>query len=448
VCTISNDSIETDYNNLQGTLPDELQHLYDLEYVSLRNNNIEGTIPSTLVTLSNIDFFDVRFNQMTGSIPHWIGNWQSLQVLGLSNNNYIGQLPASMSGLTSLKTLALDYNSFSGDVKSLSPLTSIEYLYLTSNQFTGPLDQGIFDNMQNLVELDLQDNSFEAYEFPISLLRFPNLQVLELSMNAITSPFPKASEIRRNKALEYLALFDNGMPGTVPTTISNLVALKQLDLSSNQFTGTIPYQIDQLTNLRYLYLDQNNFVKGKLPDLFSNMPDMKELSLAAIGLNGTFPWWLGGMTQLELLDIRDNDFSGSVPSALWEMSTLTRLLISGNYFEGTIPTKTVPPNLKVLALHENNLVGSAAAFCANNIATMTYDCDKVTCTCCHLGCCNEGVKDACYENLIWIQNLGYTTMIWENNYTRSSYGFSNQILLNGTPPLAPSDDHVDGGFRI
>ena len=55
-------------------------------------------------------------------------------------------------------------------------------------------------------------------------------------------------------------LSDNGLSGSIPPEIGQLIYLEDLNLSRNQLIGSIPREIGNLTNLKYLYLDQKYLV--------------------------------------------------------------------------------------------------------------------------------------------------------------------------------------------
>jgi Leucine-rich repeat (LRR) protein len=337
----------------------------------------------------------------------------------LSDNLFTGSIPSGLSSLGKLTTLALDLNEFQGSVDTMGRMTNLQYLYLDSNQFTGRLDQGIFDHLQNLTELTLADNSFEASRFPSAFLSFPKLRNLDLSVNAISGSLPPT--IPMNTMLEYLTLSDNNIGGSIPSAIRALVALRQLDLSLNYLSGSIPYSLNGLTNLQYFYLDQNKFKAGPFPQLFGSMTQLNELSLADTGLTGTIPYWIKSLKLLESFDVRKNSLDGVIPSSIWEMTKLQYLLLSTNFLHGTFPAYVPLTNLQIAALHENALTGNASGFCKNNIPILTYDCHKVTCDCCskELGCCLQGLNGSCYESVKWVQDLG----VLEHNYTLTALGF-------------------------
>jgi len=56
----------------------------------------------------------------------------------------------------------------------------------------------------------------------------------------------------------------NGLSGTIPSELGNLINLTNLALPTNQLNGTIPSELGNLTNLTNLAL-RNNQLSGAIP---------------------------------------------------------------------------------------------------------------------------------------------------------------------------------------
>ena len=124
-------------NNLNGTLPDSLQHIKTLTSLQLGNNNFTGEIPSVLGLLP-LASLSLSSNLFTGKIPIEIfKDLTKLESFSCDLNYLEGTLPTIIGNLLSLKTLNLEFNGFGGTIPSqISKLTNLAYLNLRSNFFS------------------------------------------------------------------------------------------------------------------------------------------------------------------------------------------------------------------------------------------------------------------------------------------------------------------------
>ncbi|KAI9221533.1 hypothetical protein BC828DRAFT_380759 [Blastocladiella britannica] len=120
----NNDGYVTTMNWLllgaNGTIPDSIQKLTSLEYISLAANQLTGSIPSALGQLTNLTTLSLRNNQLGGEIPESMGALLGLTSLRLSDNKLSGHIPATMSKLSQLTELWLFNNQLDGPVPDLT----------------------------------------------------------------------------------------------------------------------------------------------------------------------------------------------------------------------------------------------------------------------------------------------------------------------------------------
>lgn len=72
-------------NELNGTIPGEIQTLTSMEYLDLSMNYLKGTLPLGLERLStSLKVYRCARNEITGTLPEVFGNMAALQELYVS----------------------------------------------------------------------------------------------------------------------------------------------------------------------------------------------------------------------------------------------------------------------------------------------------------------------------------------------------------------------------
>ncbi|CAB9518989.1 serine threonine-protein kinase BRI1-like [Seminavis robusta] len=420
-------------NKLKGRIPTELVQLSHLELLSLSHNQMTGTVPD-LSRLSGLKYIDIGTNKLTGSMPAWIDSWSDLKVLGLENNRITGTIPESLASLTKLVTLDLKKNLLKGSIDVINSLTGLEYLYLGQNSFAGFVDAELFlADVQNVRELDISNNLFYGDDFPMTLLKRPHLQVMDVSANALRGSIPPA--IESNSVLEVIEINGNGFTGVIPSSIQNLENLKHLDMQMNHFNGTIPDHFVNLRHLTYLSLGENDFTPGPIPAFLSSFTALRELSLARTNRVGKIPGWFDIMSNLKFLNLQANELEGSIPEEVWALPNLSILLLTDNKLNGTMPSAAANiENFQILSMTGNDYVGEADTLCnaAPKMDAFSFDCALITCTseCCN-ACCKDYMSSldsmSCYSKQL-MNALGQDQRTWEFKYRSTAYSFSPAIL--------------------
>ncbi|VXB70982.1 T9SS type A sorting domain-containing protein [Maribacter litoralis] len=260
--------IELDRSLIYGQLPNKISgistefwNLTKLEEVNISNTELEGTLPPDIGQLISLKSLLLYNNNLTGNIPPEIGNLAKLEILGLGSNNFTGNIPSQLGQSNSLKSLVLSYNILEGNIpSSLSQISSLELLILDNNELTGtiPAELGQFTN---LYRLSLDSNNLEG-NIPNELSQLNNIETLDLAYNNLSGEIPESLGQLIN--LKYLELSGNNLTGEIPESLGQLTNLNNLQLGANDLTGAIPTSLGQLTNLLQLNLSNNNF-SGKVP---------------------------------------------------------------------------------------------------------------------------------------------------------------------------------------
>ncbi|KAK3151474.1 hypothetical protein QOZ80_3AG0246360 [Eleusine coracana subsp. coracana] len=243
-------------------------------------------------------------------------------------------------------------------LSALARMPMLRNLSLSGNKLEGVLPPEL-GSMASLQMLDLSNNMFSG-SIPSELTKFAGLGYLNLSSNGFGGALPVG--FRNLRKLKYLDLRGNGFTGKVGDIIAQLQSPVHVDLSCNQFSGSLASVSDNssaVSTLQYLNVS-HNMLAGTLFDsdpmpLFDSL-EVFDASFNA--LSGNIPPF-NFLISLKVLRLQNNNFSGSVPEALFRETSmvLTELDVSCNQLTGPIRRVTAM-NLKYLNLSCNNLKGN------------------------------------------------------------------------------------------
>eukprot|EP00591_Stephanopyxis_turris_P004092 CAMPEP_0195511930 /NCGR_PEP_ID=MMETSP0794_2-20130614/4079_1 /TAXON_ID=515487 /ORGANISM="Stephanopyxis turris, Strain CCMP 815" /LENGTH=684 /DNA_ID=CAMNT_0040639621 /DNA_START=70 /DNA_END=2124 /DNA_ORIENTATION=- len=422
-------NIFIDHNiGLHGTLPDELSLLHNLIGLIIEHNFIVGSIPSSVRELTQLEHLSLDYNQINGSVPPSIGSLTNLRVLSFSNNDITGSFPKSINMLTALEILAVDDNSMTGDFENLKTLTSLSDLYLEDNDFTGRLDNGVFEDLSDLIFLDASDNKLHGNlpSYLFDSTKFPGLELIDFNGNHFGGEFP--TDIAENNALAKFFVHDNHINGSLEDVPwGNFKEMTHLDLSSNNFVGGVPSTFQNMGKLKYFYVANNTFTPGQIPEFLPLMTTLEELCLRNTSRTGTIPAKLGSLTNLYMLDLDDNALTNTVPKELGQLTNLMFLLLNRNQLTGTLPDELENfSKLQVLMLQKNNFT-NATTICKNSqLIFGSGDCERSTgskvCPCCHRCVYADDEEQDAFL-------LANYNPIWEYSYQRVKFEFGNQDIV-------------------
>jgi Secretion system C-terminal sorting domain/Leucine rich repeat len=137
------------------------------------------------------------------------------------------------------------------------------------------------------------------------------------------------------------------------TTVNGRVT--QLSLTGNGMTGTLPGSIASLPlnllNLRF------NQLSGNIPSALGAMPTLSILQLNNNAFTGPIPVTLAGNKSLNALDLSVNQLTGSIP-AFNGLPFLATLDLANNQFSGSLPILANLPSLDLLDVENNQLSGA------------------------------------------------------------------------------------------
>ncbi|GMI92990.1 receptor like protein 13 [Hibiscus trionum] len=358
--------------SLAGTLPvhQGLCYLNNLEELKLNGNALGGVIASCLVNLTSLRFLDISNNHFTGNIASTpLINLTMLRFLSLSQNQF--RVPVSFKSFANhsdLKVLLADENKLVADsaafgtwwpkfqleifclsnctIEEHERLQLPEFLYfqhdlryvgLSYSNFGGiRFPHWLLQNNTRLEELYMVDSSIVG---PLLLPSHPSseLKVLDMSKNKIQHDVPR-NFCSLFPNLVVLVISKNAFKTSIPLCLGGMKRLKRLDLSHNNWFGGVPEELAMSSSLTHLRLSNTSLVGRISPTIFHLINSLIELFLDANKLEGQLSYVsLNNSESLEVLDVSDNDFSGELPTWLWNKTYLRILDLSQNHFEGSIP---------------------------------------------------------------------------------------------------------------
>ena len=280
-------TLELDFNNLDGTMPNELALLNKLERVELSggpNSFLAGSLPSELGLLTGLDYLSLRENGLRGTLPVEIGNWQLIRTLNLSLNRFRGTIPSTVGSLTRLSEI-----------------------FLGSNELSGALPSEIGE-ATNLFRISLGGNKLRG-DLPSQIGQLSELRYIYLESNAISSV---PSEVGLLSNLLVIAMFENALAGPLPTEIGQLSLLRSLLMASNTLTSTIPSELGWLGSQL-----------GKHGNVCLDLAWLRFFFVAPSCSDKTDNYFLFSFL-LGNLDLSFNKIAGSIPSELGLLTSLRK----------------------------------------------------------------------------------------------------------------------------
>jgi Leucine-rich repeat (LRR) protein len=312
-------------NNLQGSLPESLKNLTQLQTLVLANNDISGGIPSAIISLDQLTDLNLSGNHLSGNIPAYLWQLVNLTHLNLSDNQLSGELQINCTDVASLQILNISKNIFSGNLPDcIGQMTTLTTLYLSDNQFTGTIPSSLFQ-LKKLNNLYLDHNQFEG-EIPTDIAELSSLSYLRLNYNKLSGNIP--DQLSYLDQLTRLDLSHNHLSGSIPPTIGNLLQLDRLYLNDNALSGTLPARLGQCTKLKQLFVSSNR-IQGPIPE--------ELLSLTSLQDNACdFRWnalWTNNTSLKAFIDSKQNgDWLSSqtlAPASLYaEKASETSVILS------------------------------------------------------------------------------------------------------------------------
>lgn len=364
--------IQIGHQNLQGTLPPDLQRLTELERLELQWNNISGPLPTLhglsslqVLMLSNNQFSSIPSDFFTGmsslqsveidnnpfsawKIPETLRNASALQNFSANSASVSGQIPDFFSNdaFPGLSLLHLAFNNLEGGLPGSFLGLQIQSLWLNGQQSTGKLIGriNVIQNMTLLKEVWLHSNAFSGSLPDFSGLK--DLESLSLRDNMFTGPVP--SSLLSLKSLKIVNLTNNLLQGSVPV-FRNGVSV-DLSKDSNSFCLPSPGECDSRVNTllsiaksmdypqRFAENWKGNDPRADWMGVTCNNGNVTIINFQKMGLTGTISPDFALLKSLKRLVLADNNLTGTIPEELTSLPTLAELDVSNNQLYGKLPS--------------------------------------------------------------------------------------------------------------
>uniref|UniRef100_A0A1D1XHP7 Protein STRUBBELIG-RECEPTOR FAMILY 3 n=1 Tax=Anthurium amnicola TaxID=1678845 RepID=A0A1D1XHP7_9ARAE len=148
------------------------------------------------------------------------------------------------------------------------------------------------------------------------------------------------------------AIILNGanLEGELGDKLANFSSIITIDLSNNHIAGSIPENLP--VTMQRFFISDNEFT-GSIPSSLSQLTSLTDMSLNNNGLTGALPDAFQLLTGLINLDLSFNNLSSQLPPSMEGLPSLTTLHIQNNQLSGTLDVLQDLP-LKDLNV-ENNL---------------------------------------------------------------------------------------------
>ncbi|KAG2380813.1 uncharacterized protein HKW66_Vig0201850 [Vigna angularis] len=343
--------LELSQNQFSGKFDSNIATLTSLEYFGFTENQFEVLVSfRPFFNLSNLKFIYGERNKvildLQPSMQTWIPKFQ-LQVLSLPSMIVTHSLP--------LPRFLLHQNN----------LTSLDF---SNYWFEGGFPHWLLENNTKLSEALLRNCSLSG-TMQLPLRSLSGLQRLDVSDNTIIGEIPSKNMSVVYPNLVYVNMSRNHIQGSIPRELGQMKLLRELDLSYNQLSGEIPedmfkkdmnlYIRNQLSYQLYVLILSNNKFEGPV---FTIPTDLQYLSLNDNNFSGELPSNIFDISIISL-DVSNNHLVGKIPSFGKTISNLMELRMSNNSFEGFIPLELAQqPYLLYLDLSQNHLTGIVPSF--------------------------------------------------------------------------------------
>ena len=227
--------------------------------INLSDNDLAGPLPKELGDLAGLVSLRAQDNKLTGSIPAELGNLGSLRTLWLSDNRLTGTLPEQLHGAVNLIVLLIANNRLDGALSQAALHWGLFFLDVSGNETLCVPGTRRFEVWtRNMVAFDgswCHEKDIEVLAGLYEATGGDNWTVTEgwftgLDLSAwfgVTTD--SVGRVRR------LYLPYNGLSGSLPEEVAELISMAHLDIRGNDLEGSLPKALMDLPMREFRYRD-------------------------------------------------------------------------------------------------------------------------------------------------------------------------------------------------
>jgi hypothetical protein len=138
--------------------------------------------------------------------------------------------------------------------------------------------------------------------------------------------------------------------------LTDIHTLEDVDFSENSLNGSLPLWVGDMTKLTTFHISHNRLT-GTIPEgIFTeaNHATLNDIQLSNNFLSGTVPTTIGLLRSLSTLKLDHNMIEGPLPEEKKNMENVQKLFLGYNKFHGGFPNFTAMPHLQQLWLNDNS----------------------------------------------------------------------------------------------
>lgn len=364
---------------LEGSLPSNFNQLANLQQIALQGNSLSGPLP-TFNGLSHLTTAYLGDQQFSIIPSDFFKGLTSLNVLTLQNNPLNASegwtLPSDLSASAGLNNLVLTNTSLSGPIPDfIGNLTSLQELRLAYNKFTGGIPAS-FSGLTQLTRFEINNNAPPGVlSGPIDVVgSMPSLKTLWLHVNSFSGTIPAG--LGSTVSLQECRLNNNKLVGVIPSTFSSSSSLQIFSVRGNYLVGPIP-DIPSITNSSNYIYSGNNFCQSEVgvacdPQVTALLSFLQYVNYPTSLIDswdGNSSCSLQGIAcdiqgkNVIAINLPSAKLSGTISPDLANLTSLTKIVLSGNNLTGTIPDSLTKLNSLVLIdVRNNNIYGPVPNF--------------------------------------------------------------------------------------